>query len=174
MRRLFLIALLLFTSLRSVTAAEKNVLFVGNSYTMEMARVFAQLAKAGGKTGRHEQVTFGGVQLRQHLEKGVALKRIQSAKWDYVVLQEQSQTPGLPVEQIKQVMDPAIDQWLTICKTNKATPLLYCHWAREEGDKANYHDDTYEKSRDRLNATFNRLHNEKKSPFAKSTSPGIW
>ena len=160
MRRFILIALFLLAPLFAVTAAEKNVLFVGNSYTMAMARIFAEISKAGGQTGRHEQVTFGGVQLRQHLEKGNAVKLIESAHWDYVILQEQGQTPGLPVGQVKEMMDPAVEKLLAICKTNKAQPLLYCHWAREAGDKANYPDDTYEKSRDRMNATFTRLNRE--------------
>jgi hypothetical protein len=143
-----------------------NVLFIGNSYTFKLAELFPKLAAAAGKKGRFESVTEGGLQLRAHLERGEAAKRIASAHWDFVVLQEQSQTPGFSEAQVKAVMDPAVAEFRRLCSAAGATPVLFCHWAKTDGDRQNYPNDTYEASRARLNATFARIGREQSIALA--------
>jgi hypothetical protein len=75
---------------------EVNVLFIGNSYTYfhDMPKMVAELAKAGKQRPLHfERETPGGVSFEKHWKDGKALTKIQARKWDFVVLQEQSQAP---------------------------------------------------------------------------------
>ena len=77
---------------------EIHVLFIGNSLTYyhDLPKMIAELAKAGKQPPlRHERETPGGCTFEKHWKDGKALAKIQSRKWDYVVLQDQSQAPLL-------------------------------------------------------------------------------
>lgn len=68
-----------------------RVLFIGNSYTAcnSLHEIFRQLALEGTahRPVSVETVLIGGATLKSHWENGGALKRIEEARWDYVVLQ---------------------------------------------------------------------------------------
>src|ERR1700678_4557176 len=73
-----------------------HILFVGNSFTYyhDLPKMVAELAKAGKQPKLiYERETPGGCTLEKHWKDGKALAKIQSRKWDFVVLQEQSQIP---------------------------------------------------------------------------------
>ena len=73
---------------------EISVLFVGNSFTYyhDLPKMVAELAKAGKQRPlRYERETPGGCTLEKHWKDGKALAKIQSRKWDFVVLQDHSQ-----------------------------------------------------------------------------------
>ena len=159
LRRGFLLLLVLAAPLLAL-GADTNVLFVGNSYSMQMVEVFRFLSKATHQAGRIEGVLVGGAQLKTHLDKGDAAKKISAGGWNYIVLQEQSQLPSFPEDQVKAVMDPSVEAFRKMCETAKAKPMLFCHWAKSNGDRDNHPDDTYEAQRDRLEATFARLGRE--------------
>ncbi|MCE9567254.1 MAG: DUF1080 domain-containing protein [Planctomycetes bacterium] len=75
---------------------EVHILWIGNSLTYynEMPKMLAELAEAGGqRTLVHQQETPGGCTLEKHWNDGKALTKLQSRKWDYVVIQEHSQRP---------------------------------------------------------------------------------
>src|SRR5437899_560095 len=75
---------------------EINVLFIGNSLTYgnDLPKMIAALAKAGKQPSMyHERETPGGCTFEKHWKDGKALTKIQSRKWDYVVLQDNSQGP---------------------------------------------------------------------------------
>ena len=77
---------------------EIHVLFIGNSLTYyhDLPKMVAELAKAGKQRPlRHEREAPGGCTFEKHWNDGKALAKIQSRKWDYVVLQDQSQAPLL-------------------------------------------------------------------------------
>ena len=96
--RLLLLATLLFGVSQSSSAQSEeqvdHVLFVGNSYTY--VNSLPQLFKAMSEhamPGRRVEVKFiggGGATLEKHWEVEEAQAEIQSGRWDYVVLQEQS------------------------------------------------------------------------------------
>src|ERR1700682_5938249 len=70
-------------------ADELQALFIGNSFTYyhDLPKMVAELAKAGGQRPlRYERETPGGCTLEKHWKDGKALAKIQSRKWDYVVL----------------------------------------------------------------------------------------
>src|SRR5690242_8900445 len=70
---------------------EIHVLFIGNSFTYyhDLPKMIAELAKAGKQRPLHyERETPGGCTLEKHWKDGKALAKIQSRKWDFVVLQD--------------------------------------------------------------------------------------
>lgn len=160
MRFLALLFLPLFLRTAAEPVTNRNVLFVGNSYTAPVAARFKEFSVRTGKTGRIEAITPGGVQLRVHVAKGEVAKRLSAAEWDVVSVQEQSQTPSFPEEQVREITDPALRELQALAGKAGATLVLYQHWPRRDGDKANRADDTMADQRVRLNATFSRLSRE--------------
>ena len=77
--------------------APLRILFIGNSYVYvhDMPGMLSRLAEAGqpGACLQTDGVLVGGATLRDHWAEGTAQARIAAQEWDYVVLQEQSQTP---------------------------------------------------------------------------------
>ena len=75
-----------------------RALFIGNSYTYanDLPSMIAALAASAGNKPALEYDTHlvGGATLQQHWEEGVALQKIREGGWDFVILQEQSQTPA--------------------------------------------------------------------------------
>ena len=70
----------------------KHILFIGNSYTYINGGLDQQL-KGLAPSSETASVAVGGYTLEQHWNAGTALQTIRQGGWDYVVLQEQSQTP---------------------------------------------------------------------------------
>ena len=74
------------------TKPSTRILFIGNSYTFFNGGLDKQL-KGLAPSAETECIAIGGYSLESHWNSGNALRRIRETKWDYVVLQEQSQTP---------------------------------------------------------------------------------
>lgn len=113
-----------------------RVLFIGNSYTYfhNMPTMIGQLAVAAGDARPlvFEMVTGGGESLEGHWNKGDAPARIQEARWDFVVLQEQSLRP---------VEDPArmlefVRRFDAEIRKAGARTVLYLTWARRHTPEA--------------------------------------
>jgi PKD repeat protein len=103
MKRTIIILIFLgdaFFSMSQPTA--RRVLFLGNSYTYvnDLPGLVAQLAQSAGDSLYHDQNTLGGYTLGwnpiAHSTDLVSLAKIAQGGWDFVVLQEQSQTPAIP------------------------------------------------------------------------------
>jgi len=69
-----------------------RILFIGNSYTAVNGGLDKQLEKLSPSI-ETERVALGGYTLEKHWTDSNAVKRIRDGKWNYVVLQEQSQVP---------------------------------------------------------------------------------
>ena len=109
---------------------EVQVLFIGNSFTYyhELPKMVAELAKAGKQRPlRFEQVTPGGYTLEKHWKDGKALAKIQARKWDFVILQEQSQAP---LTKRDAMFDHAKKFDAEIKKQGSKT-ILYMTWAMQ-------------------------------------------
>ena len=89
---LVLVALLTFASCQSQPST--RILFIGNSYTFVNGGLDKQLEGLAPST-ETERIALGGYTLEKHWTDGNALQKIREGKWDYVVLQEQSQAPVL-------------------------------------------------------------------------------
>ncbi len=137
-----LIALLAIALLGTLPAAQAQpaadakplrVLFIGNSYTSvnNLPAMVQSLAVAAKENRKFEfvAVTPGGYSFQQHhdQDKSQALARIAEGGWDFVVLQEQSQMPFMYP---KTTLNYGAKLGELI-KAQKATPLLYLTWARE-------------------------------------------
>ena len=133
-----------------------RVAFLGNSYTYfnELPTVLATLAALTPARIKlhHASVTPGGSSLADHATRSKASGAATAAMlaeapgWDYVVLQDQSQTPGggmdgdsgagvgvakaKSIAALKAFYAPAI-------AAARATPVLYSTWGRHGGDPYN-------------------------------------
>ena len=107
---------------------EVQVLFIGNSFTYyhDLPKMISELAQAGKQRPmRHERETPGGCTLEKHWKDGKALAKIQSRKWDFVVLQDQSQAP---LKQRASMFDHA-KKFDAEIKKQGAKTILYMTWA---------------------------------------------
>ena len=120
-----------------LSAAPKRVLFIGNSYTAQVRGTLLQmLANSPYNKSSFEFITKGGATLQQHLNSTNTLQRIAEGNWDFVVLQDQSQTPALPGK-FEKSFHRSVDQLTQLIRTAGAEPVLYMTWGRRAGDARN-------------------------------------
>ena len=140
LRRLFLLLLLCASTFAQTSAKPVRVLFVGNSYTYfnNLPEVFARLVDASHlKKVEYAMQTPGGWRLQDHLDHGNAVKTIQSQKWDYVVLQDQSQIgdnhviDGKPRITSDANFYPAAINLAKAVQAAGAIPVFYLTWAKK-------------------------------------------
>jgi hypothetical protein len=144
-------------------AEPARVLFVGNSYSFQVPKVFASLAKSEGRKIVVEQVTKGGWTLARHAKTEATLARIRDGRWDVVVLQEQSQTPAFPKAQREQGMIPAARTLVAEIRKAGAIPAMFVTWGRRDGDQQNaktFPDDTMEAMQARLDTGYREAADE--------------
>lgn len=108
-----------------------RILFLGNSFTYfhDMPDMVAEMlqAEVAGNL-------CGGAYLFQHIDPSDALcatteKLLTEQRWDYVVLQDQSQGPITHPEEFKR----AVAELSVKIRAAGGTPVLYETWAYEEG-----------------------------------------
>ncbi len=121
------------------TSQTKTVLFIGNSYTAvnDLPNLVYNIALANGDTIIYDANLPGGSYFNMHKTNPTTLAKIASQNWDYVVLQEQSQLPTLPVEIAGADFSPpsATDLCEIIRENDSCTNIVfYMTWGRKEGD----------------------------------------
>jgi hypothetical protein len=125
----------------TVTARTLRVLFIGNSYvyTNDLPAVLKDLAQAGGDTIIHASSAPGGYTFRQHCTYAPTLNLLQQGNWDYIVLQEQSQSPAFPDNQVSSDVYPYAKKLDSLAhKYNAcAKTVFYMTWGRKNGDAQN-------------------------------------
>lgn len=125
-----------------------RVLFIGNSFTAANRlpdMVTALAAAQGGPPVETSAITLGGWTLYRHLTEGEAIARIQDqGPWDFVVLQEQSQTPldNFPS------MATAVGHFAPLITAAHAKMVLYMTWANPDASASD---------QDRLSAAYRSL-----------------
>jgi hypothetical protein len=116
------------------SAKPKKILFIGNSYTGGIRKTVIALIKSSPHS--NTQLTFinpGGKTLAFHLAEKETVDKIKSGEFDFVVLQDQSQTPALFPGRFKKAaggLDKIID-------ASGAQTVFYQTWGRRDGDKQN-------------------------------------
>lgn len=143
---------------RLVAAETPAILFVGNSYSFQVPKVFEKIATVEGRSVYVEQMTKGGWTLAQHAGSKETLAKIASRKWDVVVIQEQSLIPSFPPAQRDARMLPPLKRLVAEIERAGALPALYQTWGRRDGDRQNaaiFPNDTFAAMNDRLSACFN-------------------
>jgi hypothetical protein len=111
-----------------------RVLFIGNSYTFvnDLPNTFAKLARSGGHKVEVGMSAQGGWRLADHAVSIETLHLLNSTKWNFVVLQEQSQIPA--ITQVRnQEMYPAARELVQKIKNIEATPIFFITWAHRDG-----------------------------------------
>lgn len=111
-----------------------RILFVGNSYTFvnDLPKTFADLAKSGKHQVEVGMFGQGGWSLADQVKSPELFNTMRSSKWDYVVVQEQSQIPSM--EQSRKVgMYPAARTIISKIRETGAKPIFFETWARQNG-----------------------------------------
>ncbi|MEZ5198703.1 MAG: T9SS type A sorting domain-containing protein [Bacteroidales bacterium] len=119
----------------------QRALFLGNSYTNvnSLPQLTADVASSAGDTLVFDSNTPGGYTLEGHSTNTVSLEKIMQGKWDFVVLQEQSQRPSFPINQVMEdvfpyarILDSIINAYNPCGET-----MFYMTWGRKNGDVTN-------------------------------------
>lgn len=117
-----------------------RVLFVGNSYTEvnSLPQMVQQVAESMGETVEWQSNTPGGCTFRQHCSNR-SMELVRQGGWDYVVLQEQSQLPSFPQEQVESEVFPYAGRLVdSVYRYSPcAEPVFYMTWGRRNGDEHN-------------------------------------
>jgi hypothetical protein len=110
------------------------VLFLGNSYTSvnDLHAVFRNIARAGGRDVETRVVANGGETLAQHAASTESIDAIRASRWQFVVLQEQSQVPAIEWARQTQ-MYPAVRSLSREIRAVGASPILLQTWAHRDG-----------------------------------------
>jgi hypothetical protein len=133
---------LLISAVQAQAGKKLKVLFIGNSYTYvnSMPQIAADIATSMGDTLVWDMEAPGGSTFIQHFAfNPPTITKLQAGDWDYVVLQEQSQTPALPVAQVHQGMFPyakKLDSLVNLYNSCAET-IFYMTWGRKNGDTSN-------------------------------------
>jgi PKD repeat protein len=115
----------------------RNVLFLGDSYTSfnNLPQLTALVASSAGDNLSYDSYTPGGYKLIQHAADATSRSKVMAGGWNYVVLQDQSQTPALENGNFP---TGSRDLCQLIKQHNPcAQPLFYMTWGRENGDALN-------------------------------------
>ncbi|MBI1838307.1 MAG: hypothetical protein HYR91_13680 [Flavobacteriia bacterium] len=140
-----------------------NVLFIGNSYTHynNMPGIFQDIAVSKGVKINVEMSAKSNHTLKMHCARTEMFEKINSKKWDYIVVQgfsrellhEQSYLDTSFVPYFKQISD-------SIYKNNACTNiLLFMTWGYKTGIHDNPEYDTYQKMSDKIQIGYQYISN---------------
>lgn len=113
-----------------------RVLFIGNSYTFTH-NIPKQLVNIASSDDGNviqftvQSVTRGGKSLKDLWAEGKAARILQNAKWDYVVLQDQSFW-AMSAESIRETTD-YVTRFDKLAKAAGAKTMIYLIWPRRPG-----------------------------------------
>ncbi len=111
-----------------------RVLFLGNSYTYsnDMPAILQALAASGGDRLDYEMEVPDGASLEEHYRRSSVAIAIKEGTWDYVVLQEQSLRPAMPIRQVEREFfqyGALLDRQIKTLHP-RAKTVLYITWGR--------------------------------------------
>ncbi|HNG84750.1 MAG TPA: PKD domain-containing protein [Bacteroidia bacterium] len=140
--RIFSSLILVFLfSVLAVEGKTVRALFIGNSYTdvNNMPEIVKQIALSTGDTLIYSKNAPGGYTFQMHTTNATTISLIQAGNWDYVILQEQSQLPSFPDNDVATQVYPYAAALDSMIKASSpcATTLFYMTWGRQNGDAAN-------------------------------------
>ena len=139
-----------------------RILFIGNSLTSanNLPAMVAAIADSRGVEVITDAHTPGGARLRNHAANKNVLRKLRKQSWDFVVLQEQSQSPGFNDWQLARDVFPHATRLVE--ESKKVNPdtsvIFYMTMAHRNGDPANQRVSsellTYEGTQRRINPDF--------------------
>jgi PKD repeat protein len=158
--KFFILLILINTTLTELKGQKDTVkiLFLGNSFTAvnSLPNIFEQLATAAGKIIVVADVSPGGFTLNNHTTNPSSISQIASQKWDFVVLQEQSQIPSIIPNRETLMFPYAILLDSIIHQSSICTQTtFFMTWGHKNGDLGlPVGSDTYESMQQRLRSGY--------------------
>ncbi len=136
---------------------ETAVLFIGNSYTYFNALpvIVKSLAEAKGHSVRVDSYAVAATTLMDYMinpDHAKCKELVKNGHFDYVVLQDQSQTPYFTPERTLIYGK----QWCDLIKQSGAKPVLFITWAHANGGK-NGHFQPMANMQNGLTTTYSQL-----------------
>ncbi|MFY8021628.1 MAG: PKD domain-containing protein [Bacteroidia bacterium] len=142
-RILICIVFSLFISFGSLAQikTKQRVLFLGNSYTYvnNLPIILKYIAFFENDTIITDENLIGGYTLKAHSTNQNSIAKIMQGNWDAVVLQEQSQLPSFPIEDVESEVFPYakyLDSLIHVYSPCAKT-IFYMTWGRKNGDQSN-------------------------------------
>jgi PKD repeat protein len=140
MKKTLFLVITLFASIYSYSQT-KRVLFLGNSYTQvnNLPQLVVSVAQSTNDIIIVDSNTPGGHTFEQHSTNATSIAKINQGNWDFVVLQEQSQLPSFPINQVETEVFPFAQSLnnLIVSQNPCAETVLYMTWGRQNGDSQN-------------------------------------
>lgn len=119
----------------------KSVLFVGNSYTAvnDLPNWVRLVGASQGDTFEVTSFAPGGRTFQGHSQDPQLMMLIQQKNYDAVILQEQSQIPSFPIDQVETDCYPFAKSLVDSIRANNpfAKIVFYMTWGRKDGDAQN-------------------------------------
>lgn len=119
----------------------KKILFIGNSYTAvnDLPNWTKQVAESMGDTFEFTAISPGGTTFQRHSTDPQVLSELASGNYDVVILQEQSQLPSFPPQQVESDCFPYAKDLVNAARAGKSCVqiLFYMTWGRQNGDASN-------------------------------------
>jgi hypothetical protein len=160
MKRLSLFLFLTFLTSTVDAQDTLRVLFIGNSFTFmnDMPNLFKGIAESEGKMVIVDKVTQRGKSFEYHANNPDTYEAIKRKKWDFVILQEHSNTPAQPETKVDKISLPFAKQLAdSIRVNNDCTQLiLYMTWGYKNGNSQWQEIGTYELMQERLYQSYLR------------------
>lgn len=117
---------------------QKNILFIGNSYTYgnDLPLLVKNLAEANGHSVFVDSHSVGGATFANHASNSTVMTKIKSKNWDYVIIQGQSQEPAFPDQQVNNSSIPGAKRLTdSVYANNFCTEVMFfMTWGRKNGD----------------------------------------
>lgn len=136
-----IIFLLVLPILLNCQNKTRRVLFIGNSYTFvnNLPQLVHDIAKANKDSLIYDSHCPGGYTFFNHSVDNTTRSKIKLGKWDYVVLQAQSQEPSFSPNQVNSQTLPFAIALDTMIQNNNncASTVFYQTWGRKFGDASN-------------------------------------
>ena len=136
----FIVMLLVLCSCVEAQDEVKKVLFVGNSYTEvnNLPLLVKKVSESAGYRIEYSSNTPGGCTFAQHCENA-SMDLIRQGGWDVVVLQEQSQLPSFPQNQVERECLPYAARLVDSVYAHNpdGEAMFYMTWGRQFGDQQN-------------------------------------
>lgn len=94
------------------------------------------MAQSTGDVLIYNSNTPGGARLLDHAVNPTTLAKIDSDRWNYVILQAQSQETALGEAQMQAEVYPHAESLSNAIRANNSCskPMFYMTWGRENGD----------------------------------------
>lgn len=131
----------------STQAQEKNILFIGNSYTYmnDLPGMVKKLAGSQNKQVNVEAITVGGSNLKGHASRTATYEKIASQQWDAVIFQGHSREMTYDTAIINYNTLPYLQQMMDSVKRLSpcANYYLFLTWGYKEGHQDSLPNDSY-------------------------------